>query len=437
MLHQHLWPDTVIINSRGHLTIGGCDLAELASMYGTPLYLLDEATFRNACQTYLSACARGYRGPAAVHYASKALLNVAIARIVAAEGLGLDAASGGELHVALQAGFPAERIHLHGNAKPQAELEQALAANIGAIVVDSLDELTLLALLTTGRSAPQPIMLRLAPDIPADTHAHIETGRASAKFGLPLDALDAAAARIAAAPGLQLVGLHAHLGSQIFDYAPIVQAISVLLDCAARLRECHAMTITVMSPGGGLGTPYTPDQPAPDYTGYAAALGGALDAGCAARQLPLPRLVIEPGRSIVARAGVALYTIVATKPLARTESAVRYLHIDGGMGDNIRPALYGARYAALLANRAAAPPEEINNISGRYCESGDILLRDVALPRAAPGDLLAVAVAGAYTLSMASAYNLVPRPPLLLLNKQSARLIQRRETYADLMLRDV
>jgi diaminopimelate decarboxylase len=459
MLHTHLWPDTAAVGPDGHLQIGGCDVVELARAHGTPLYLLDEATFRASCQAYKAALARHYPGHGGVHYASKALLNGALAQLVASEGLGLDVVSGGELYVALRAGFPAAHIHLHGNAKPRAELEQALAAGVGKVMIDSLDELDLLAQLTAGRAAPQPVMLRLTPDVAADTHAHIQTGRAASKFGLPLEALDAAAARLAAAPGLRLAGLHAHIGSQIFRYESIAHAVAVLLDCAAALRERHGLQIDTISPGGGLGTPYTADQAAPDLEAYVAAIARTVVEGCAARGLPLPELIIEPGRSIVARAGVALYEVVATKPLPeienqepRTENqpaadgsrfsvlgsnqAARYLHLDGGMADNIRPALYGARYTALLASRAGAPPEERVHLAGRYCESSDVLLRDADLPRAQLGDIVALAVAGAYTLSMASNYNLVPRPAVLLVGAGRARVIQRRETYADLAARD-
>jgi diaminopimelate decarboxylase len=459
MPHPQLWPDAAAIDQHGHLIIGGCDTVALARAYGTPLYLLDEATFRASCRAYRRAFQRRYRGPSAIHYASKALLNLAVAQIVAEEGLGLDVVSGGEQHVALQAGFPAERMHMHGNAKSRVELEQALMAGVGRVVVDNLDELDVLAQLVERRTAPTAIMLRLSPGIAVDTHSHIETGSAVSKFGLPLDALDAAAARIRATPGLRLAGLHVHLGSQIFDYAPIQRAINVLLDCAVQLRDRHGITVDEVSPGGGLGVLYTVEQPVPDLDAYATAVGDALTAGCAARGLPPLRLVIEPGRSLIARAGVALYTVVATKQLpaddeGRTTTdespdpppssaaqrplpAVRYLHVDGGMADNIRPALYGARYTALLANRAADAADEIVHVAGRFCESGDVLLRSIALPRAAPGDLLAVAVAGAYTLSMASNYNLVPRPPLLLIGGERARLIQRGETYADLLARDV
>jgi diaminopimelate decarboxylase len=442
-----IWPDTASVDARGRLIIGGCDAVELARTYGTPLYLLDEATFRANCRAYRAALAHHYPAVSSAHYASKALLNSALVRLVAEERLGLDVVSGGELYVALRAGFPTNRIHLHGNAKPRAELEQALAAGIGKIVVDTLDELDLLARLTESRSEPQAIMLRLSPNIAADTHAHIQTGSAVSKFGLPLDALDAAATRILAAPGLRLAGLHTHLGSQILDYAPIAQAISVLLDCAARLRDEHRLAVAEISPGGGLGAPYTADQRAPDIGAYVGAIAQAMRAGCAERGFPLLRLVIEPGRSIIARAGVALYEIVATKPLPEDRDAshpasrithipTRYLHVDGGMADNIRPALYGARYTALLANRAAEPAAELVHIAGRYCESGDVLIRDIQLPRAELGEILALATAGAYTLSMASNYNLALRPALLLVGAGKARIIQRRETYADLAARD-
>src|SRR5215212_1449443 len=286
-----LWPDGASVDVRGHLIIGGCDTVELARAYGTPLYLLDDSTFRTVCRAYRDALARHYPGIGSAHYASKALLNSAVAQLVAQEGLGLDVVSGGELYIALRAGFPAERIHLHGNAKPRAELEQALAAGIGKIVVDTLDELDLLARLTAERAVPQAILLRLSPDIAADTHAHMQTGSAVSKFGLPLTALDAAARRIAHAPGLRLAGLHTHLGSQILDYAPITQAVGVLLDCAVRLRDEHQIVVTEISPGGGLGTPYTAEQPIPDVDAYVAAIAQAMQVGCAARGFPLLRLV--------------------------------------------------------------------------------------------------------------------------------------------------
>ncbi len=435
-LLPQLWPATADIHN-GILQIGGCSTVDLAAMHATPLYIFDETTLRSTMRAFKAAFARHYPGSVQIHYASKALLNTALAQIVAQEGLGIDVVSGAELLVAQRAGLPREHVHLHGNAKSAAELERAVAWGVGAIVVDNLDELDQLAALCAGRAEPQGVLLRVAPNIDAHTHAHIATGGADAKFGIPLEAAPAAAVRAAATPGLRLLGLHAHIGSQLFAPEEISAAIEVLVQLAAELHAAHGITLDEISPGGGLGVPYTADMPSTDIDAYAATLAHALATACAVHGLPLPRLTIEPGRSIVARAGVALYRVVARKVRADNAAAPLFLHIDGGMADNIRPALYGARYTALLANHAAAPPGPPVDVAGRYCEAGDVLLRAVALPPAAPGDLLAVAMAGAYTLSMASTYNLVPRPAVVLVQDGQARLIQRRETEADLLARDL
>jgi len=433
MLPHHIWPDTATI-SAGRLQIGGCDAQALAAAHGTPLYVFDEATLRRAMRAYLAAFRR--QGlPFGVHYAAKALLTTALAQLVAQEGLGLDVVSGTELLVARRAGVPMAQIHFHGNARSDAELERAVAWGVGAVVVDTLDELERLATLTAGRAQPQGLMLRVAPGIEARTHRYIATGDADSKFGLPPEALDAAAQRIRASAGLRFLGLHAHIGSQLFDLERLGATVAVLVRLAARLRTRHGLTTEELSPGGGLGTPSLAEETAPDLEAYAATLSASLRQHCAAHALPLPRLTVEPGRSIVARAGVALYTVMGRKLAA--DGSIRYLYVDGGMADNLRPALYHARYTALLANRASAPPGPPVAVAGRYCESGDVLLRDVRLPPAHPGDLLAVATAGAYTLSMASTYNLVPRPAAVLVAAGRARLIQRRETEADVLARDV
>ena len=464
-LPGHIWPDTAAIVD-GQLQIGGCDTVALAAAHGTPLYLLDEATVRGAMRAYQQAFSEHYPGEYRVHYASKALLTTALARIVAEEGLGLDAVSGTELLIARRAGLLLERVHLHGNAKTSAELERAIEWEVGAVVVDTFDELAQLAALSAGRERPQGVLLRVAPGIDAHTHAHIATGGADSKFGLPLGGLAAAAELVLDAPGLHLLGLHAHIGSQLFDGAAITMAVEVLVAQAAMLRDRYDYIVEEISPGGGLGVPYTADMPATNIAAYAEAVAQAMRRAATAHALPLPRLTIEPGRSIVARAGVALYSVVgrkdggyatvpdpgagmgrkgeavATPPASiahdpgANASPLRYIHIDGGMADNIRPALYGAVYTAMLANRAAEPPTTTYHVAGRYCESGDVLLRDAPLPAAGPGDLLAVAVAGAYTLSMASTYNMVPRPPLLLVGNGQARVIVRRETEEDLLARE-
>jgi diaminopimelate decarboxylase len=433
-LESYIWPDTAEIIG-GRLYIGGCDVTALAEQHGTPLYLLDEATMRASMRAYRSALARHYPGQARVHYASKALLNIAVAQIVAEEGLGLDVVSGAELLIARRAGLPMAQVHMHGNAKGEAELRRAVEWGVGAIVVDSMDELDRLAALTHGRERPQGVLLRVAPNIDANTHAHIATGGAASKFGLPLEALGAAAARALDASGLRLLGLHAHIGSQLFAADEIRAAVVVLAREMARLREELGADLEELSPGGGLGVPYTADMPPTDIDAYAAALAEAAREACAAFGMPLPMLTVEPGRSIVARAGVSLYRVVARKLAA--DGRPLYLHVDGGMADNIRPALYGARYTSLLANRAAAPAGPPIDVAGRYCESGDVLLRQAELPPAGPGDLLALATAGAYTLSMASNYNMAPRPAVLLLGGGAARLIQRRETEEDLLARDI
>jgi diaminopimelate decarboxylase len=425
---SHVWPETAAIIA-GRLFIGGCDTVALAERFGTPLYLLDEATLRGAMRTYRAAFAAAYPGPTRIHYAGKALLNTALAQIVSQEGLGLDVVSATELLVAQRAGIPMERVHLHGNAKSDLELERAIAWRVGAIVVDNLDELARLRALTAHLAAPQGVLLRVAPAIEADTHAHIATGSATAKFGLPLDSLDEAVAQTLTAPGLRLLGFHAHIGSQLFALDQVSATVEVLAALAARSRDRFGVTPDELSPGGGLGVPYTADQPATDINHYAHVVGAAMCRACERHSLPLPRLTVEPGRSIVARAGVALYRVIGRK-------GERWLHIDGGMADNIRPALYGARYSAMLANRANESAATKLAVGGRYCESGDVLLREVELPLARPGDVLAVATAGAYTLSMASNYNLVPRPALVLVGNGQVRLLQRRESEEDVLARD-
>lgn len=428
-LAPHVWPETAAVTG-GRLFVGGCDTVVLAEQFGTPLYLLDEATLREAMRAYRQAFAAAYPGPARVHYAGKALLNTALAQIVVQEGLGLDVVSATELLVARRAGVPMTHVHLHGNAKSDAELERAVAWQVGAIVVDTLDELARLGALTAHLAEPQGVLLRIAPEIEADTHVHIATGGAAAKFGLPLAVLDVAVERVLNASGLRWLGLHAHIGSQLFALDQVVATVEVLVAQAARLRDRFGVTPVELSPGGGLGVPYTADQPPIDIPRYAEVVSAAMQAACTRHNLPLLRLTVEPGRSIVARAGVALYRVVGRK-------GRRWLHIDGGMGDNIRPALYSARYSAVLANRAGEPDSELVAVGGRYCEAGDVLLREIALPPAQPGDLLAVATAGAYTLSMASTYNLVPRPALVLVGDGRARLIQRRETEEDVLARDM
>ncbi len=429
--HPALWPDTAHVAADGRLTLAGLDVATLAREHGTPLYVYDEATIRAQCRAFRDAFA-GRWAQSAVAYAAKAYLSAALCRLVMEEGLELDAVSAGELGVAHAAGYPLDRVHLHGNFKPDADLGQAVEAGVGRVVVDSLDELARLEALAGACRRRVAVWLRLNPDVAADTHVSTQTGHADTKFGLGIGAVGEAARRATASAWLDLVGLHAHAGSQLFDLAPVATVVRILGEMAAMLRETHGVMIRELSPGGGLAVAYTPEQQAPAIESYAQTVIGALADVVERLRLAPPRLVVEPGRAIVARAGVALYTV---GPRKETPNEV-FLAVDGGMGDNPRPALYGARYSAALPERMLESAVETVRVVGRYCESGDVLVEGVALPRARAGEILAIPVSGAYHLSMASNYNLVPRPAVLFVRGGRARLVRRRETLDDLMRLD-
>ncbi|MCH7952959.1 MAG: diaminopimelate decarboxylase [Chloroflexi bacterium] len=351
------------------------------------------------------------------------------------EGFDLDVASGGELYTALQAGFPVERIALHGNNKTDAELRMALDAGIGYIIVDNLLELERLAEITVGRERPQPILLRLAPGIDPHTHAYTTTGTTDNKFGVPLQTQGEAAIRkLMAAPALDLAGLHVHLGSPIFEREPFARAVDVVFEFAAQMKRDHGFEMQEFSPGGGFAVDYTLDQHAPSPADYAETIVPAIKAACKKHDLPQPHIFIEPGRSIVARAGVALYTVGSSKDVPGVR---RYVSVDGGMADNIRPPMYDTEYAAIVANKPLDERRETVTVAGKYCESGDLLLKDAELPPLEPGDVLALPASGAYNLSMASNYNASLRPPIVLVRDGEGRLMRRRETYEDLTRPDV
>ncbi|MGZ3636823.1 MAG: diaminopimelate decarboxylase [Ktedonobacterales bacterium] len=432
--YSQLWPDTTRVDNAGHLHIAGLDIATLAREYGTPLYLFDEATIRAQCRTFQEEFARGWP-ISAIAYAGKAYLSPALCAILDEEGLELDAVSAGEIATARAAGYPMERIHLHGNFKPDAELAYAIDSGVGRIVIDSLDELGRVEALAQERQRRVSLWLRLCPDVATDTHAAIQTGHADSKFGLDIasGAAYEAVRQALASPWLDLIGLHAHAGSHLFDIAPIARVVTFLGEIAANLRERFGAHIRELSPGGGLGVAYTPDQTSPDVAAYAATVTHALAEVVARCRLEPPRLIVEPGRAIVARAGVAVYTV---GPRKTTPGGLTFLAVDGGMGDNPRPALYGARYYAALPERILAPADETVRIVGRYCESGDVLVERVAIPHAQTGDILVIPVSGAYHLPMASNYNLVPRPAVIFLRDGTQRLVRRRETLDDLLRLD-
>jgi diaminopimelate decarboxylase len=431
-----LFPPDTRIERDGQLWLGGCRATALTEEYGTPLYVLDRACIQQRCRLYQRLLDSHYPGRAEVAYASKAGLNLALAQLFARLGLGLDVVSGGELFVARQAGLPADRIHLHGNNKSPAELAMALDEGVGRIVVDNLYELDLLATLAKARGRRVPIWLRLCPGIDVHTHAYRKTGLLDSKFGFTLEtgAAEEALIRALDRPLLDVVGLHAHIGSQILDPEPFCETVARLLDFAAAMRAAHRWMLRELSPGGGWGVPYSPADPAAPPEDTVRRLCEAVVTECSRLGLALPRLTVEPGRSIIAPAGVALYGVGARKEIPGMRT---YVAVDGGMADNIRPALYGAVYTAVVANKADQPAGERVTIAGRYCESADILIRDIELPHLEAGDVLAVPMVGAYCLSLASNYNLALRPAVVLLHQGRAHRIQRRETYQDLIARDL
>ena len=428
-------PLTASVNEAGHLSLGGCDAVELAREFGTPLYVFDEETLRGQCREFQTEF-RSRHADTEVAYAAKAYLGRALAAIIAQEGMALDVVSGGELAIAASVNFPPERIYFHGNNKSEAELREALDYGVGRIVIDNFHEMQLLNGLAQGAGRRQPVLLRLSPGIDPHTHAHTTTGTLDSKFGIPLPTGqgEAAVRQAVEMPGLELLGLHVHLGSPVFDVGPYREAVEVVLAFAAEMGKKHGLRLAEFSPGGGFAVRYADDQTPPTVGEYAEAIVSALTGGCRKHGLDVPRLIIEPGRSIVGRAAVALYTVGASKDVPGVR---RFVSVDGGMGDNIRPPMYDSRYSALVANRALETRRETVTIAGKYCESGDILMRDAELPPLEAGDILAMATAGAYALPMASNYNASLRPAVVLVSEGEAKLIRRREAYEDLMRADV
>ena len=430
-----LLPVTAEADGAGHLRLGGCDVPALVAEYGSPLYIYDEATIRGVCRAFREEFDRRLPGTQ-VLYAAKAYLSPALAAIVAAEGLGLDVVSGGELFVARSAGFPMDRVAFHGNNKSATELQEALEAGVGRVVIDNFDELALLDGLARERGVRQPALLRLNPGVDAHTHEKTSTAVVDSKFGFPLQAgaAEEAVRRALAADGLELTGYHMHLGSPIYDPAPYGQGIAAVAGFAARMQDAFDFTWQEFSPGGGFAVGYTPDRPPPAIAAYAEAIGRALHDACGKHDLPLPSVQVEPGRAIVARAGVAVYTVGARKEIQGVRA---YVAVDGGMADNVRPAMYGARYSALVANRVAAEAVERVTVAGKFCESGDILIREAELPRLEAGDLLAVPASGAYNLAMESNYNLARRPAVVFVRDGAARLVRRRQSYEELLALEI
>jgi diaminopimelate decarboxylase len=426
-----LFPLTAEVNNQGHLVIGGCDVVDLASEFGTPLYLFDEFTLRRRCREFKDEFCKYYTDTL-VLYASKAFLNRALALIFKEEGLGLDVVSGGELSIAHSVDFPLDKVYFHGNNKTLEELNLALNLRVGRIVVDNFYELELLNRLAGERGISQDILLRLTPGVDPHTHQYTTTGTIESKFGFPLATGQAeeAVKQALSVSNLNLLGLHFHLGSPVPEVKPYELAIELVLHFAQEMGKKFDLNLSEFDIGGGFAVPYTLDSQAPTIADYARALTGKLNGLISELGLSHPRLIIEPGRAIIGQAGMALYKVGAIKEIPGIK---KYVYIDGGMSDNIRPALYGAKYEVLVANKALEAESGIITIAGKLCESGDILVRDVSLAPVHPGDIIAIPVCGAYSIPMSSNYNAVPRPAIVMAKEGRGHLIRRRETYQDLM----
>jgi diaminopimelate decarboxylase len=425
-----LYPVTYRVNAAGHMEVGGCDLIDLAREHGTPLYVYDEATVRQRASEYVAAMGLGGQ----VLYSAKAFASPQFLRVVADEGLGLDVVSAGELDLALRSGFPQDRIHFLGNNKSAEDLGAAYQAG-AVIVVDGAHEFDLLqAIVPEGKRTP--VMLRISPGVKPDTHDYISTGQLDSKFGFSIEsgAARKAVEQALGHPRLKVVGLHSHIGSQIFALGSYEKAMAIMLDLLVELRDELKFEPRELGAGGGLGIAYTHDDDPPTPRHFVETVRHALESGCASRGLKVPELVVEPGRSIAGPAGVALYTVGSIKDIPGVR---RYVAVDGGMGDNIRPKLYGARYEAVLASAPDRAPDGTVTIAGKYCESTDILITDIEMPALKPGDILCIPAAGAYCLAMASNYNGMPRPEVLMVSDGRARVMRRRETLDDLVATEV
>jgi diaminopimelate decarboxylase len=431
-LEPVVWPRTACRGADGALQLGGVDVRDIAAEFGTPAYVLDEDDFRGRCREWAAAFAGSD-----VYYAGKAFLCTAVARWVAEEGLSLDVCTGGELAVALAAGFPPERLLFHGNNKSVPEIERSVAAGVGRFVVDSFDDLVRVAAVAERQGVRQRCYVRVTPGVEAHTHEYVQTGQEDQKFGFSLASGAAAEAvrRVVALPQLELVGLHCHIGSHIFDVHGFKLAAHRMVAMLAAVRDEHGLVLPELDLGGGQGIAYTAADDPMDVAEYADGLRAIVQRECDAVGLPAPRIAVEPGRAIAGPTTVTLYEVGTVKELPGLRT---YVSVDGGMSDNIRTALYDARYTAALASRLSAAGPANVTLCGKHCESGDIVAHDVPLPGdLAPGDLVAVPASGAYHRSMASNYNHVPRPPVVAVSGGAARVVVRRETEDDLLRLDV
>lgn len=424
------------VNSENHLTIGGVDTLELAAKYGTPLYVMDEGLIRKNCQMFRHSIDTYYEGKGLVTYASKAFSCKEICRIVAQEGLGLDVVSAGEIYTAVQAGFPAERMFFHGNNKTAQEIAYALEVGVGRIVVDNLTELELLEQLAHAAGKTAKILFRIKPGVDAHTHSFVRTGQIDSKFGLALETGEAmeAVKEASKLENVELVGLHCHIGSQIFDIEPFEHAAQVMLTFIAQIKKETGLVIRELDLGGGFGIKYVPENDPVPYDGYMERVSKVVKASCQELGIEQPFIVIEPGRSIVGPAGITLYQVGSIKEIPGVRT---YVAIDGGMTDNPRYALYQSEYELVVASRAGDPRTQSVTLAGKCCESGDLIGKDMSTQEIHEGDIVAVLATGAYNYSMASNYNRIPRPAVVMVKDGESRVIVKRETLEDLVKNDL
>jgi len=428
--------DCLATNEKGNLTIGGLDVVDLAKEYGTPLYIMDEDQIRKNCRTYKNAMDKHYNGNGMVLYASKAFSCLHICKVVNEEGLGLDVVSGGELYTALKANFPTESIYFHGNNKTSDELKMAVDNNVGRIVCDNIFEVDRLNKIAKDAGKTVNISFRIKPGIDAHTHDFIMTGQIDSKFGVALETGEAEeiVKYASSLSNLNVVGVHCHIGSQIFDIDPFVLAVEKMMNFIGDIKEKYGIEIKELNLGGGYGIKYLSSHDPIAYDEYIAKIATVVKGIANDRNVIQPTIIMEPGRSIVAPAGITVYSVGAVKEIPQIRT---YVSVDGGMADNPRYIMYGSEYEAVLVNNPKGTPEKIVTIAGKCCESGDILIKDINLPTIKSDDLIAVLATGAYNYSMASNYNRIPRPPVVMVSSGETKMVIARETYEDIIKNDI
>ena len=428
--------DSLAVNNEGHLTIGGADVVSLAEKYGTPLYIMDEDKIRHTCKEYQSAMTEAFGDNFTVNYASKAFSTKAIYKIVDNEGLSADVVSGGELYTALTANFPAKKISFHGNNKTRDEIVFALKSNIKQFIVDNIEELKIIDDEARRMSKVADVSFRIKPGVDAHTHDFVKTGQIDSKFGVALENGEAfeIIKTALSMENIRLVGLHCHIGSQIFDSEPFSQAAEVMLKFIAKIKKELNFEIRELDLGGGFGVKYTDSDDPKTITEAIRSFSATVKSECERIGISVPHISIEPGRSIVADAGITVYTVGSVKKI---EGIRTYVAVDGGMTDNPRYTLYGSEYTMLLPERPLDEKTETYTVAGRNCESGDLLGENISLPKVTAGELLCVLTTGAYNYSMASNYNRVPRPAVVMIKDTKDRLVVKRETYEDLVANDL